>query len=130
MTLFEIVGLYIALNIILLMVLTVRVGMVRMKAQVSLGDGGDFKLQSRIRAQGNYIEYAPFSLIGLFALAGLSAAPLALHIFGLAFLIGRIAHAIGMDGKNALGKGRPLGMILTVLTLAGQAAYLLFLIFT
>jgi len=130
MTLFEIAGFYIALNMVLLIGLAYRVGKIRMKAQVSLGDGGNFELQSRIRAHGNYTEYAPLALIGLFALAGLSAAPIMLHFFGSLFLFGRIAHAIGMDGKNALGKGRVIGMIMTLLTLIGQAACILFLIFT
>lgn len=130
MTLFEITGLYVALNIFLLLALTFRVGQVRMKANVSLGDGGNFKLQSRIRAHGNYIEYAPLAILGLFALAGLGAYPYVLHFFGIFFLMARISHAIGMDGKNALGKGRVIGIIMTLLTLIGQAACILFLIFT
>jgi len=130
MTLFEITGLYIALHMLLLIALAYRVGQIRMKAKVSLGDGGDFKLQSRIRAHGNYTEYAPLALLGLLALAGLGAHPYMLHFFGMFFLIARIAHAIGMDGKNALGKGRLIGMIMTLLTLIGQAACILFLIFT
>lgn len=130
MTHFEILGLYAALHSILLVALSLRVGKVRMKQKVSLGDGGDHQLQARIRAQGNYIEYTPIALIGLIILAYLEAAPLILHIFGAGFLIARLLHAAGMDGKNALGKGRVIGMLMTILTLLGQAGFILFLIIT
>ena len=130
MTLFEIVGLYVALNLFLLATLTLRVGMVRMREKINLGDGGNAKMNQRIRAHGNYTESAPFALIGLFILAALSVAPFVLHIFGLMFLIGRILHAAGMDAKNAAGKGRVIGMILTLLTLLGEAISILYLIFT
>ena len=56
MTLFEIVGLYVALNLFLLATLTLRVGMVRMKKKINLGDGGDARMNQRIRAHGNYTE--------------------------------------------------------------------------
>ena len=130
MTLFEIVGLYVALNLFLLATLTLRVGMVRMKKKINLGDGGAARMNQRIRAHGNYTESAPFALIGLFILAALSAAPFVLHIFGVMFLIGRILHAAGMDAKNAAGKGRVIGMLLTMLTLLGEALSILYLIFT
>lgn len=130
MTHFEILSLYVALHSLLLVVLSFRVGQVRMEKQVNLGDGGHNQLRARIRAHGNYIEYAPFALIGLFTLAYLDAAPLMLHIFGAGFFIARILHAMGMAGKNALGKGRLIGMLMTVLTLIGQAGCILFLIFT
>lgn len=130
MTLFEIVGLYVALNSLLLAILTYRVGTVRLKEKIYLGSDDNFHLQKRIRAQGNYTEFAPIALIGLFMLASLNALPIVLHLFGAGFLIGRILHAMGMDTKNALGKGRKIGMIATILTLIGQAAAILFLIFT
>jgi len=130
MTTFQIVALYVALNLILVCVLMIRVGGQRLSKKVSIGDGGDSHLFARIRAHGNYIENAPLALIGLFTLAMMNAHPIALHIFGIAFLLGRILHAHGMDQKDANGKGRGLGMMLTMLALIGPAFYLLYLIFT
>jgi uncharacterized membrane protein YecN with MAPEG domain len=130
MTLFEITALYTALNILLLIILTIRVGQVRLGEKINLGDGGNDDMNRRIRAHGNYIEYAPLSLLGLFAMASLSALPFMLHMAGGAFLIARIFHAIGMDAPNAAGKGRLVGMILTLLTLLGQVGAILFLIFS
>ncbi len=130
MTSFQIIALYVALHLLLLLALAVRVGKQRETSKVSLGDGGDESLLSRIRAHANFTETAPFAIIGLIALAMMNAHPIALHIFGAGFFIGRILHAHGMDQKDALGKGRVLGMVLTALVFLGEALYLLFLVFT
>ncbi len=126
MTLFEIVALYIALNLLILPVLMLRVGQKRIAQNISLGDGGDSALFARMRSHGNFIETAPFALIGLIALAMLSVSPIILHIFGTVFTLGRLAHAHGMAQKEALGKGRTLGAILTLLTFCGMAGVLLY----
>ena len=69
MTLFQIVALYVALHLILTPILMFRVGQVRIKEKINLGDGDNPVLFARIRAHGNYVETTPFALIGLFALA-------------------------------------------------------------
>lgn len=128
MTLFQIVALYIALNLILAPVLMFRVGQIRIGKKINLGDGGDELMLSRIRAHGNFTENAPLALIGLVALAMLSAHPIVLHIFGAGFFIGRVLHAMGM--AKAFGQGRLVGTLLTIITFFGQAALILFLVFT
>jgi uncharacterized membrane protein YecN with MAPEG domain len=130
MTSFQVVALYVALNIILAVILMLRVGTVRLGKKVNLGDGGDSMLLARIRSHGNFVENAPFALLGLIGLAMMNGHILALHVFGVAFLLGRVLHAQGMEAKGAIGKGRGLGMMLTLFTHLGQAAYLLFLVFT
>lgn len=129
MTLFQIVALYVALNLIILSILMLRVGNVRIKEKVNLGDGGSEALFARIRAHGNFTETAPIALFGLFALASLSAPPLMLHIFGGVFTFGRVAHAHGMAQPKSGGMGRTLGAILSLLTFLGIAGCLLYLIF-
>lgn len=128
MTLFEIVALYVALNMLLAPVLMFLIGQVRIAKNVNLGDGGDAGLLSRIRAHGNFTENAPLALLGLLALATLNAAPLVLHIFGGGFFLGRVLHAFGMYEK--LGQGRLIGTLLTLVTYIGQAVGILFLILT
>lgn len=130
MTTFQIVALYIALHLILVSVLIFRVGQLRMKEKISIGDGESPALFARIRAHGNYVETAPFALVGLIALAMLGAHAIALHVFGAAFLLGRILHAHAMAQKNSLGRGRGLGMMMTLFTFLGTSLYLLYLIFT
>ena len=128
MTLFQIIALYIALNLLLTPVLMYRVGQIRIGKNIMLGDGGDKLMLSRMRAHANFTENAPLALIGLIGLAMLSAHPIILHVFGAAFFIGRVLHAMGMSG--AFGQGRLIGTLLTLLTHFGQAGCLLFYIFT
>lgn len=130
MTTFQIVALYVALHLILLPILMFRVGQIRIKKQISLGDGDNPALLARIRSHGNYIETTPFALMGLFALAMMGANHIGLHLFGAIFLIGRILHAHGMAQKHSNGRGRVIGMVMTLFTFFGTALYLLFLIFT
>lgn len=126
MTLFEIVALYVAVNLILAPLLMFRVGQVRIDKKINLGDGGDSELNTRIRAHGNFIENAPLLLIGLFSLAMLSALPVVLHIFGAAFTIGRIFHALGMAGT--FKQGRLVGTLSAILSYFGMAATIIYLI--
>ena len=126
MTLFEIVALYVAINLILAPVLMFRIGQVRIGKKINLGDGGDADLMSRIRAHGNFTENAPLLLLGLLALASLSALPILLHIFGAGFTIGRIVHAFGMAG--ILKQGRLIGTLSAILSYFGMAVTLIYLI--
>ncbi len=89
--------------------LTMRCGKVRQAEKISIGDGGNDLMLRRMRAQMNFIEQAPLTLlgVGLIELAGKGGAWLA--PLGALFLLGRIAHAFGMDGK--FSAGRPIGMI-------------------
>ena len=128
MTTFGIVGLYIALNMLLAPVLMYRVGQVRIGKKINLGDGGDDLMLSRIRAHGNFTENAPLALLGLLAIAFLNGNVIALHVFGAAFFIGRVLHAMGMSGS--FGQGRLVGTLTTLLVYVGQALYILYLVFT
>jgi len=77
--------------------LAFRIVPTRVKDKVLIGDNGDPRLQGRMRAQANFVEYAPFILI-LFALIELGGgSPTLLWIAGVVFVIARIAHAFGMD---------------------------------
>lgn len=129
MTLFEIVGLYVALNVLLHIFLMMNVGLQRGKSKVSLGDGGDPVLLGKIRAQGNFVENAPMVLIAMIAMASLSASPLALHIVGAGFTIGRVFHAHGITRANNNGVGRVIGASSNLFILLGAALYILYKIF-
>lgn len=100
--------------------LGLRTGGARRGAKISIGDGGDIPLIARMRAQANFTEYVPYilMLIGLIELAA-GTSPW-LWIAGGALLIGRIAHALGMDG---LKYGRSIGIAITFLLLIGLGGY-------
>lgn len=130
MTGLSIVGFWTALILLMQIYMTMRVGLVRQKRKVSLGDGGHPDLHARIRAHGNFVEMLPIPLVGLALLAWLGGHDYALHAFGALLMVGRICHLIGMGGKHNAGKARPIGMMMNMLAILGTALYLLFLAVT
>lgn len=130
MTLFEIFALYLSLFILMNLVLMMRIGKVRMHRKISLGDGGDKDLNVRVRTHGNFVETIMFSIFGLLALAMLGAPAWAMHLVGIATLIGRGLHIKGMAGKHAASRERPMGMVIFILTMLFTVGYILYAIIT
>lgn len=87
----------------------------RRENRVKLGDGGNFVLQSAIRAQGNFAEYMPIVLILLFLLEYNGMYYLVIHAIGIAFLIGRWIHAQGLLKDNLRYRMRGMGFTLAIL---------------
>lgn len=127
MTTFQIVAFYVALSLLFNPALMLRIGLVRQKKKINLGDAGDPDMISRVRAHGNFTEVAPLALIGLMAVAMMNGSPVMLHIFGATYFIGRILHFLGMRGT--FGQGRLVGTLMTLFTFLGLGFYLLYLIF-
>ncbi|UAB77697.1 MAPEG family protein [Erythrobacter sp. SCSIO 43205] len=98
--------------------LMLRVGAVRQAEKISVGDMDNENLIRRMRAQANFVENAPFVLI-LIAAIELSGRgePWLAWVAG-AFIIGRVAHAFGMDG-GSMQIGRMIGTLVSMLTLLG-----------
>ena len=93
--------------------LGMRIGRLRRDLKIGVGDGGDDRMIRRMRAQANFIEQTPLTLI-LFALVEAAGrGGWWLPILGAIFIIGRIAHALGMDGN--FKAGRPIGMLTSLL---------------
>ena len=116
MTSLQAAGLWIGLNAIFLAYISVRVGGARIRTKTNLGDGGNDEMVKAIRTQGNYIEYAPAALLGLWAMASLGVGAMFIHLFGAVFLFARISHLLGL-GMGVWPKGRLVGTLLTMLTL-------------
>ena len=128
MTELQVAAVYIAVNILILIYLAVRVVAGRRKSQVSIGDGGSESLGTAIRVHGNATEYIPATLVGLLALAFLSAPIWAIHALGVSFTLGRLLHAIGMARGPIVF--RQLGMVLTWAAMVILSLALLYLAFT
>lgn len=125
MTPMKAAALWIGLNAILLIYLSVRVGQARTRLKINLGDGGNPEMVKAIRTHGNYVEYAPFALAGLLALALVGAQAAVIHLLGAAFLFGRVAHLLGL-GLGVWPSGRFVGTLTTMLTLLATAGFLIF----
>jgi uncharacterized membrane protein YecN with MAPEG domain len=101
--------------------LSIRCGQVRGKAGISIGTGGHDLLERRMRAQLNFVENTPWVLL---LIAGIELAGKGgqwLAIVGGIYMLGRVAHGLGMDGAGAMAKGRMIGTLITMLTLLGLA---------
>ena len=104
--------------------LGIRIGQVRTSEKISIGDGGNEKVIRRMRAQANFVEFTPFVLI-LIALIELATGTSTwLWAVMAVFMVARIFHALGMDG---MAKGRPVGIILTLLIMTGLAGYAVYI---
>ena len=113
-----------SLAAISLVALSVPVSLRRMKVGVRIGFGDDTALLRRIRAQGNFTEYVPLTLI-LLALAEYRQAPVTL-LWGIASLliVGRALHVAGiLTGSTPL---RAPGMVGTYSALLVGAGTLMF----
>jgi uncharacterized protein len=129
MTVLPITLLAAALAAILNIWLAVRCGQVRTKEKVSVGDGGNDAVIRRMRAHSNFVENTPFflALVALIELAKGSGSPTWLYYVVVAYFIGRIAHAFGMDGWKL---GRPIGTLTAMLAQVGLAIYALVLAYS
>jgi uncharacterized membrane protein YecN with MAPEG domain len=126
MTLFEIVALYVGLNILILLVLSIRVIRLRRGNKISLGHGDNEDLLKAARVHGNFTEYTPMALIGLIVVAYLDGSPLLLHTLGGILTVGRIMHAVAITKGTRAMTGRVGGMMCTFAVLAAEAAFLLY----
>ena len=93
--------------------LGMRCGKVRAAEKIGFGDGGNELMIRRMRAQSNFIEQTPLTviLVGLVEMSGRGGQWLAPA--AAIFILGRIAHGIGMDGN--FKAGRPIGMLTAML---------------
>jgi uncharacterized membrane protein YecN with MAPEG domain len=119
-------ALWAGLNLILLLVLSVRVVRLRRRNRVALGDGGHPPLTHAIRAFGNASEYVP-AAIGALAVLAIVAAPAGLvHLVGLVLFAGRVAHAIGLSRSGGASMPRAAGALATWLAYLIAAVALIF----
>ena len=118
-------ALYGGLGALLLVALSGLVIRERARARVSLGDGGDRRLEKAIRMQGNYVEYAPMGLLVIVLAEAQGAPALAVHTLGALLMTGRGLHAWGMMAARDLHPARGLGMVMTFAALALGGAGLL-----
>lgn len=100
--------------------LAIRCGRVRGKESISIGTGGSDLMERRMRAQLNFVENTPWvlALVALLELAGKGGQWLA--VVAAVYMLGRIAHALGMD-PDGFAKGRMIGTLITMLTQLGLA---------
>jgi uncharacterized protein len=99
-----------------------RISQIRLARKVSVGDGGDPRLQARMRAHANFVEYVPMFLILLALVEYTRGSESWLWGVAILFVLGRIAHMFGME-RPAPNKLRAGGILVTWLLTLGLALY-------
>jgi len=122
----QVTGLYTAILAVIMVFLAYRTAKGRGKLKVNLGTGNDPEMEKKVRAFGNFIEYVPM-LILLMAVSEMQGlASYYLHAFGIATILARVLHAIGISGVKPALKGRFRGTLLTFLLLLVGSGSLLY----
>ena len=109
--------------------LAIRVSHVRRLNHVSIGDGGNAVVATRMRAHANFAEYTPIFLILLAAVELAAGANMWRWGIAILFILSRLAHPFGMDrpAPNAL---RMVGVALTWAALLALAVWAITLGYT
>jgi len=121
-----IVPVYAATFALMLVGLSLRVANTRREVRVALGDGGAKLLQRRIRAQGNFIEYVPMTLILLLFVEWQGWSRWLVHALCLVLLAARALHAYGVSQEPEDIRLRATGMATTAAILVICALLLIF----
>jgi len=123
-----ITALYAGVLAIFALYLSFRAGSFRGKAGASVlfGDPPNMELVERVRVHQNFLEYVPIILILMGAIELNGGSATFLHSIGIALIVARIAHAIGLKHDNMGHPGRLIGAggtaLITLIT-AGYAIW-------
>lgn len=132
-TAFAAVGIYAALNCLVLFWLVNATGQLRRRHKILIGDGGNAHLIRVMRGHANAAENMPIMLILLLVAAAMGAPVYTIHVLGIAFTIGRVLHARHFTLERAPQWQRSIGFMLgalsTLVAALGVLAYALVLVF-
>jgi len=101
--------LYAGLLALMFIWLSVQVIKGRRGAGVAIGDQNILDLQRRVRAQGNFAEYAPFFVVMAALAESNGLPPYAIHGLGVAFIAGRAMHAFSLLSAESYTNGKLAG---------------------
>ena len=107
--------------------LMLMVGFARLRNNIPLGEGGSQELLKAIRRHGNLAENAPLFLLVLGLAEMLAGSTTLVLTLGVAFIVVRVAHAIGLSMGAGANPPRAIGAFGTLITgviAAGYVAYL------
>lgn len=111
-----------SLHVLFYLLLSLRVVLHRKAHRIGVGTGGDPALALRVRVHANFAEYVPLGLLLLALLELCNVAPGFVWACGVALLVARLLHAIGLGGSAGYSAGRFGGAALTFVVLFVMAA--------
>ena len=107
--LIPITALYIGLTIILAIILGFRVGVLRGKTGISILDNGNTEVALKMRQHQNLMETAALTLLAMAVIELNGADTKLLHGLGVAYILARIAHPIGLKADSVSHPLRAIG---------------------
>ena len=122
---FLVTPLFAALLALMFVLLSANIVRLRFREQVSLGDGGNPSLNIAIRIQANFVEYVPFTLLLMWLLESIDLSPARVFWIGLALVLSRIFHVLGMSFPKKLMILRQISVILSFVILVWLSAAIL-----
>ena len=108
-----ITGLYAGIQAFIAFALSMRIGPMRGKLGISIGDGGNKDLLLAVRQHGNWTENVPFALLLMALLELNGGGTTLLHRLGAALVVARIAHPLGLKKDAVNVPLRIAGALLT-----------------
>lgn len=113
-----ITALYAGVLALILGALGYQVGSTRNRTGISILHGDDMDLAEKIRRHANFIENVPLALILMCVLELNGAGAGLLHGLGIALVLARIAHPLGLHHDNMRHPLRAIGAGVTFLVTA------------
>ena len=107
----EITAFYAALLVAVLIFLTTRIGVQRAITRVSILDGGNKEVAVEMRRHGNFVEHVPLLIVLMVIIEINGGSPVFLHVVGIALVICRIAHPIGLRYDQVQTPLRMIGSV-------------------
>ena len=122
-----------AICAIMLLITAIDTVRQRLRLKTAFGDANDPKLISASRAHANLAEHAPIVILLIATLELSNAHHVALMAVSVLFLVGRVAHIVGLYTPSEPGKaplGRQIGVMATWFTLAMLSGWTLWMLAT
>lgn len=124
-----ITALYAGILALFALFLSFKAGSFRGKTGISvlLGEPQNMELAQKVRVHQNFLEYVPMIVILMGAIELNAGSATFLHVTGIALIISRIAHAVGLKHDNMGHPGRLVGAGVTALITLVAAGYAIWL---
>jgi hypothetical protein len=110
-----ITALYAGILALIAIVLSIQVGRMRLRKGIAILHGSDMELAQTIRRHANFTETVPLALILLGILELNGGGTTLLHSLGIALVIARVIHPIGLVHDNLRSPLRGIGALATTL---------------
>ena len=121
-----ITALYAALLMIIVGYLGYKIGSLRGSTGISIFHGDNMEVATAMRRHGNFTENVPMALILMGIVEANGGNGIFLHVIGVALVLARIAHPIGLHHDSIAHPLRAvgaLGTFLVMVVLAGMALW-------